>query len=524
MARNSFKEGNEGSDGVISFTVTRTGSVLGTSSATWAIEAGSGDYVVNEADFGGFFPSGLVNFAVGERVKTVTVLTQGDNIREYDEALRVVLSAPSTGTSIIGSASMDASLQNDDVGVSITSLTGTALEGASGTETEFEFELSAEGSNRATSVRVTWHVEGVSTNPEFNPMNSADFVDAVMPYGEETFTLNSGSGSTNFSVWVAGDNVFGPNEQFKVVIDTVDAFDSLGAVLGASVMVGEAMGTTLADDTLMGLRQEAHSVVEGNSGFQEVRFYVDVLGSSSDRVDLSAIHVAYHLTGDVNASDFVGGVTSSTDATLTHDEVNDSYYIAVNVKGDTTVEATERYVLHLDSAGMDTPDGGNVEIARQASTVGGEIAGDDYGISLMTSNLSQSEDRARFVFDVLRSGPLDHSMDVTYQLGVPTLGDGQYGVSANDFSSPISASLHFEVGQTTARFVLEANHDFAIEANERFAVTATVTGVDGVSIDANALTSNEFVYVEGWLNNDDGVLPMPYEPDPQHPVLDTLHA
>jgi VCBS repeat-containing protein len=538
MAKTAIKEGNEGADAAFTFTVTRTGSTLGTSTATWAIEAGSGSHVVTEDDFGGFYPSGLVTFAAGDSVKTVTVLTQGDNIREFDESFMVVLSAPSNGTSLIGNTFVDATLVNDDVGVSVVALTPSQLEGSGGVETPFAFELTADGSSLARSVRVTWHVEGTSS-AGLNPMNAFDFVGNTLPSGTETFSMSGGYGLTQFNVLVAGDNTFGPSEQFKVVIDTVDAFDALGNPVGASVVTGEATSTTIDDDTLIGLRQAAHSVVEGDSGTQELRFYVDVLGSSADSPALVDMHVAYHLSGDTNDADFFGA-TSSTDAVLSCDDGTlggtEGYYIAVNVQGDTTVEATERFVMHLDSAGVGYPEGGSVEVAQQGATAAGEIVGDDYGIHLVAPTMSQAEDHARFVFDVLRDGPVDQAMDVLYRVGTPALATGEYGVSANDFTLDaaagqtydatgklISAVLHFDAGQSIARFVLEASHDFVGEADERFAVDVTVTSIGGHEV---AATANEYAYVEGVITNDDlGYIPPdPYVPDPHHDQLMLLAA
>ena len=71
-ANASLNEGNSGST-AFTFTVTRTGSTTGASTASYAV-AGSGADPATAADFtGGVFPTGTVSFAAGETTKTITV-------------------------------------------------------------------------------------------------------------------------------------------------------------------------------------------------------------------------------------------------------------------------------------------------------------------------------------------------------------------------------------------------------------------------------------------------------------------
>jgi hypothetical protein len=63
----------------------------------------------------------------------------------------------------------------------------------------------------------------------------------------------------------------------------------------------------------------------------------------------------------------------------------------------------------------------------------------------------------------------------------------------------LTGDLHFDAGQGTARFTLEAAHDFHSENDERFAVLVEVTDVDGISV---VPTSNEVDVLDLLLYNE----------------------
>src|SRR3954447_13093689 len=101
-------EGNSGTM-PFTFTVTRSGSTAGTSSASYAVSGGT----ANAADFGGTLPSGTVSFAAGETSKTITLKVSGDTTVEPDESFNVVLSSPAGAT--IGTGTASSTILNDDV-------------------------------------------------------------------------------------------------------------------------------------------------------------------------------------------------------------------------------------------------------------------------------------------------------------------------------------------------------------------------------------------------------------------------
>ena len=528
MATTQVFEGNEGDDRAFTFQVQRTGDLSQTATVTWNLLAAASGASVDEADFGGAFPGGLVSFAAGEATKTVTVVTSGDEVYEPNEGFRIALSQPSAGVAIIGASEVAGTLKNDDVQVTIAANSATVREYHANQYPGAYFTLSAQGLASASSVLVSWHVEGTG----LNPASAADFAGNVLPSGQTSITLTNGSGSATPGVTIAGDNTYGPDEQFKVVIDSVIAYSGNTVVGGGTATTPSTTITVLDDDLLIGLSQaEAHTQLEGDTGTTTMRFYVDQIARSANAATMADVRVDYHLSGDLSGSDVTNGTGSN--AALTLDNASGRYYIGVTLNGDTAVEGTERFVLHLDAAGVGG--GGGVEIAQSGATVAGRVLDDDFGIELVSAGSSQSEDGARFVFDVLRTGPTDEAMTVQWTLGNPSLAQGQWGTSANDFidpatgqpyatnaGTPITGSLSFAAGESTARFTLEAGHDATPEGDERFAVQVAVTGLDGHALTAQA---HQIDSVVGVILNDDA-LPPHFDPavDQQvHLPLDVLH-
>ena len=161
------------------------------------------------------------------------------------------------------------------------------------------------------------------------------------------------------------------------------------------------------------------------------------------------------------------------------------------------------------------------------------ILDDDFGIQLVSSNLTQSEETGRFVFDVLRTGSTQDAMKVQWSLGNPQLANGEFGVSANDFinpstglpyqqtgSAPISGVIDIAAGQSSGRFTIEAVHDSLPETDERFAVSIKVIEVGGVSWTANSIQTDE---LSGSLINDDPT-PSAFDPLPDQSVHLPLNA
>ena len=86
----SQAEGNSGST-AFTFTVTRSGSTVGSSTVNWAVAGGS----ASASDFtGGVLTGVTLTFAAGETSRLITINVAGDTQIEADEDFKVVLSAP----------------------------------------------------------------------------------------------------------------------------------------------------------------------------------------------------------------------------------------------------------------------------------------------------------------------------------------------------------------------------------------------------------------------------------------------
>lgn len=496
MSNTRILEGNDEASGTaFTFVVTRSGDTTGRATVQWRVESASD--TLTEVDFGGLFPNGTVVFENGETTKTVTVLTGGDVEVEGNEDFRIVLSN-ATNADVRGPNAVQATLVDDDVAVSVRAVDTEVVEGAQGSDVVVRFAAEAMGPNTATRAVVRWHVEGVGDpDSDANPTNPTirdDFALGNLPQGETTVNLRQGQGYAFIEVVIAGDNVFGLSEQFKIVIDDVEAFAG-STLIGASATVKEATATVLDDDLLIGLVQSTPAVTEGDDGnLTSVKFYVEVLGSSSESPALDQVRFDYHVSGMVDSADFDGAL-SATGAELQSD--GSGRFLELWVKGDTNLEDHEQFKLVIDRAyAVDQSNNqiGNVEVSEEQSFVAGSIRGDDYGIELATVSTAQNEDSARFNFELIRLGPIDVAMDVEVQLGAPRSGSGDV-VSSDDFinvdnfdwvGDVLTTTVHFNAGEGTKRFEIETAHDFRNENDERFTVMASVDAVGGSAVTPTA--------------------------------------
>jgi hypothetical protein len=209
---------------------------------------GSGASAAAAADFaGGTLPAGSVTFAAGESSKTLTILVTDDSTVEADEGCTVTLSDATAGL-VIGNASANGTIQNDDRSVvSIAALAAAKLEGNSG-NTAFTFPVSL-AQAPAASQTVGWSVTGTGTNPA----NAADF-GATLPSGILTF--GAGETSKVLTVNVAGDLAIENDEGFVVTLANASA----GLILGTAT----AAGTIQADDSAVVAHDDAYTVQQNN--------------------------------------------------------------------------------------------------------------------------------------------------------------------------------------------------------------------------------------------------------------------
>ena len=226
----------EGRGGItaFTFTVTRTGSTAGTSSAIWAVSG----TMVSGADFaGGTLPAGTVTFAAGETSKTFTVGVTGDLLAELDETFTVCLSNPSAGTVLAGS-SASGTILNDDASNAADSLTGSS------------------------NPTVIDHITGLAGNDSIDGLAGNDVLvggdgDDRLEGGAGADVMLGGSGNDRYHVDQLGDIVLEADASGGV--DTV--FSSISYTLGQNVELLVLTGTGAINGTGNGLG----NVVTGNA-------------------------------------------------------------------------------------------------------------------------------------------------------------------------------------------------------------------------------------------------------------------
>ena len=107
-------EGASGDTTTFFFTVTRTGDTSRSSSAEYTV-TGSGSNPTDLQDFiDTSFPSGVVNFAVGEDTQIISIEVAGDNNFEQNETFSVSLTSPINASISPSNASAIATISNDD--------------------------------------------------------------------------------------------------------------------------------------------------------------------------------------------------------------------------------------------------------------------------------------------------------------------------------------------------------------------------------------------------------------------------
>jgi hypothetical protein len=225
-------EGNSGTT-PFTFTVTRAGATTGATTVNWAAGPGGTSPSADAADFGGAFPSGTLNFAAGETVKTVTVNVNGDTDYESGglaESFTVTLSDASGGAAIT-TPTAAGHIQNDDAKLSIAAADADQPEGNSGT-TPFTFTVTREGATSGTTT-VGWTVGGGG-----DPAADGDDFSADSASG--TITFLPGQSTKTITVEVIGDTVYEGNEAFTVTLSNASG--------GATIGTAEATGTIRNDD------------------------------------------------------------------------------------------------------------------------------------------------------------------------------------------------------------------------------------------------------------------------------------
>lgn len=317
------------------FTVTRSGNLNVASSVKFTTAAnGSSAGAATATDFvGGKFPSGVVNFAIGEATKLITLPIVADATLEGNEGFKVTLSAP-TGATLGDVKVATGTIQNDDATLSITATSAVKNEGTGDAATPFTFTVTRTGDLSGTS-SVPFAVTGAAKDGA----NAADFGEAF-PTGLVEFVATEGT--KVITIHVRADNLGEVNEGFLV---------TLANPINASLAKSSATGTITNDDTSFSITPVSATSAnkkEGNSAsnppsntaftFTVTRIGLAVAGSVQFTVIGSGENPA-------DATDFANGILAT--GTLIFTASQKSQTVTINVRADKLLETSEGFSVVL---------------------------------------------------------------------------------------------------------------------------------------------------------------------------------
>ncbi|TMC92287.1 MAG: hypothetical protein E6J12_03270 [Chloroflexi bacterium] len=276
--------------------------------------------------------SGPLTFSPGQTSKTVSVLVNGDNVRESNESLNLNLSGAVNGTIANQGTGY---IVNDDQYPTLSVGDASVYEGQTGTtKAAFKVSLSSVGPNTVTV----------------------------------NYSTAAGMTSQTVNVTVNGDTTLENNEVFYLNLST-PAF--------ADIVNNSGQGTIINDDWNPVMSIGDTSVLEGNTGNVNAVFPVTLSMASFNTI---TVHYATSDGSASAASDYVG---ASGDLTFNPGDVSKTVSVAVH--GDTLIENDEYFTVTL---------GPVVNASAPRNTGTGYILNDDGNPSLSVNSTAITEGNA----------------------------------------------------------------------------------------------------------------------------------
>lgn len=499
-------EGNSGTT-AFTFRVTRTGYLGQAATLDYAV-SGSG---VNAVDFGGStFPSGQVQFGIGETFKDITVNVSGDTDLEAHESFTVTLSNPTAG--MLGTATAAGTIQNDEpftgnavwineihydnsgadanefievAGVAGTDLTNWKLYLYQQDGTVYDtINLSGSIDNEGATGygAVAFARAGIQNGPASAValVNASNQVLEFVSYeGTVTATAGPANGLTSLDIGAQ------ESDPGTASTESLQRDNSNPAVPGASP--GFWYGPATASSGVLNTGAPQRFAIaaldavkaEGNSGTTAYTFTVTRGGNTSGS---STVDYAVAASGALDAADFGGTLPTGT---LTFAAGETSKILTINVSGDTTLELDEVFTVTLSN-----PSSGVISTSQASGT----IQSDDSSFAIAALDSVKFEGNAgttAYTFTVTRAGSTSAAATVSY-------GVTGSGVTGADFDGGIlpAGTLNFGIGETSKTLTILVNGDLDVEGDEDFLVSLTSSSA-GTTIDTGSAAAS------GTIQNDD---------------------
>ena len=427
----SVVEGNAGLIDLV-FTVTRTGSLAGASSVTFATAPNT---ALTDTDFQ---PQNVtVDFAANEATKTVTVKVVGDMLDEENETFFVNLTNVTGAT--IGDAQATGTITDDDTPPLTLSINNVSkVEGDSGdSQLEFTVTLSA-----ASTTPVTVN---------FNTANATANAGEDFEAKSGTITFAIGETIKTVSIDIMGDTTSENDETFSV---------NLASPVGAEITKAAGVGTITNDDAQApAFSVDDPIVAEGDSGTTNVTFTVTLSQALTTQATINY--------ATANGAALAPGDYTSTSGTLTFAAGETSKTVTVAIVGDTLDEADETLRLVLTNAtGAGIADGEGVATITDTDPTP--------TISINDRSVAEQDTGTRgMAFTVTLSAASGRTVTVDFATA-----DGT-AVAGSDYNAT-TGTLTFAPGDTTRTINLTILNDTTDEANEK--LTVELSNASGATI------------------------------------------
>ncbi|WP_438811106.1 Ig-like domain-containing protein [Rhodopirellula halodulae] len=448
----------EGNTGVTAytFTVTRSGDTLGTASVDYSV-SGSGANSANASDFGGSFPTGVVNFTDGQSSQVVTINVSGDSIVETDEVFTVTLSNPSVPATIT-TETADGIILNDDVaGFEIFEPGETIAWSGSGETGADPFGVPFVSSD--TTTFPSWGMPGFGTGlTTFQAPGSFDGFRVSFSGLPSDVTINESHGNTVLNV-----DPFSVDDRWNK------------EVTGNSILFTSPDPATKRLD--QGDRMFVSVIFTGDLDPSLLQFDVEYLDSTNPvGTVVSETGASDTFTVALTAepeSDVVIDVTSGDIGEATVDQptltfTNQNWFVAqtVTVTGidDALVDddQTTSITISVNDQASDDSFGSLPDQVVSVTTIDDEIP---TVVSMDVAPMLIAEDGVEdMVYTLSRTGDTSTSLAVNFAIS----GSAN---STSDFTISHAGTVNFSAGSSTATVTISATPDSTPEGNETVILT-----------------------------------------------------
>lgn len=441
IADATFTEGDSGTTNM-AFTVSSSASAP-TGGISFSYSLSHGTTSSSDLDLTG----GSGTIAADSKSATITIPIKGDLIQESTETFTVTISST---TPLYDSTAIGTISDNDTRSIAIGNATVT------------------EGSNAVLTVALTGNTASVPLT--FNYTTGGGTATAgsdYTAYTNQSASIPAGATSTTISIPTVNDTLVESTETFNVTLSNT----------AGTTGITTATGTVTLNDNdkyILTLSPATWSTPESNSGTTPATYTVTVN---------QAIPTGQTIT--VNYSVGGGTATSGTDytatsGTLTFNPGDTSKTFDVPIKGDTTPEQDETYIVTLSNPSA------NAQLGTSSAT--GTITNDDSGtLTISQSGTTISEGGGSKTYTVTLSPAPTSAVSV-----IVSTSNGSATGGGVDFSST-SQTLNFAIGVTTKTYTVSIVDDAIQENDETFTVnlSSPVNATIGTGSVMTTITDND---------------------------------